>query len=129
MVSAYLAGLQRKENMPSISVTFFTKLPSNFPPRTLNFIRDQFNLSVFIILAALALLASHRITLDSKDLLTSVNSILTALNLPTVEKPKEAKQTDPHHIQFKIIEIEKFYDFTKIPKVSIEYVGERKQKP
>jgi hypothetical protein len=59
--------------------------------------------------------------LSSKDLLTSVNSILNALNLPIVDVPKEQKQTDRHHdIHFKIIEIEKFYDFTKIPKISIE---------
>jgi hypothetical protein len=49
-----------------------------------------------------------------------VNSILSALNLPTVDVPKEQKQTDRYDIQFKIIEIEKFYDFTKIPKISMK---------
>jgi len=49
-----------------------------------------------------------------------VNSILSALNLPIVDVPKEQKQIDRNGIQFKIVEIEKFYDFTKIPKISIE---------
>jgi hypothetical protein len=49
-----------------------------------------------------------------------VNSILNALDLPTVHVPKAPKQTDRHEIQFKIVDIEKFYDFTKIPKISIE---------
>ncbi|CAF2066049.1 unnamed protein product [Rotaria magnacalcarata] len=102
LVSAYLSGLQRNEYMASISVTFFTKLPPNLPP------------------PALVQLVPHRITLTSKDLLTSVNSILTALKLPTVNKPKEKKQAHQYGIQFKIIEIEKFYDFTKIPKISIK---------
>ncbi len=74
----------------------------------------------FLILAAPVLLSPHRVTLNSRDLLTSVNSILSALNLPIVDVPKEQKQIDQNGIQFKIVEIEKFYDFTKIPKISIE---------
>ncbi|CAF2703141.1 unnamed protein product [Rotaria sp. Silwood2] len=102
LVSAYLSGLQRKEYMASISVTFFTKSSSkSSPPAQISLI-------------------SHRITLNSNDLLASVNSILTALNLPIVNRPKEQKQVDRHEIQFNIIEIEKFYDFTKIPKISIK---------
>ncbi len=65
-------------------------------------------------------LSPHRITLTSKDLLTSVNSILSALNLPIVHVPKEQKQADRREIYYKIVEIEKFYDFTRIPKISIE---------
>lgn len=57
----------------------------------------------------------------SKDLLTSVNSILSALDLPTVEKSKQQKQTDQNDLQYKVIEIEKFYDFIKIPKLSIKF--------
>jgi hypothetical protein len=72
------------------------------------------------ILAALISLSPHRITLTSKDLLTSVNSILSALNLPIVHVPKEQKQVDRREIYYKIVEIEKFYDFTRIPKISIE---------
>ncbi|CAF4521383.1 unnamed protein product [Rotaria sp. Silwood1] len=102
LVSAYLSGLQRKEYMASISVKFFTKSLSNLPsPAPVSF-------------------NSHRVTLNSNDLLTSVNSLLTALNLPIVERPKEQKNVGRHEIQFKIIEIEKFYDFTKIPKISIK---------
>lgn len=86
---------------------------------------DVFCLSLIIsffvyFLAAQVQFTSHRVTLSSKDLLSSVNSILTALNLPTVEKPKQSKQADQYGINFKVIEIEKFYDFTKIPKVSIK---------
>jgi hypothetical protein len=64
--------------------------------------------------------SSHRVTLNSKDLLTSVNSILNALNLPIINVPKTQQQTDRHEIYFKIIEIEKFYDFKQIPKISIK---------
>ncbi|CAF0958290.1 unnamed protein product [Rotaria sordida] len=102
LVSAYLSGLQRKEYMAPITVTFFTKLSPNLPPPApVSFI-------------------PHRITLNSNDLITSVNRILTALNLLTVDRPKEQKQVGQHEIQFKIIEIEKFYDFTKIPKISLK---------
>ncbi len=73
-----------------------------------------------LILAASIQFAPHRITLNSKDLLTCVNNILNGLNLPVVDVPKLQKQTDRHEIQFKIIEIEKFYDFTKIPKISMK---------
>ncbi len=74
----------------------------------------------FSILAAPMVFSPHRVTLNSRDLLTSVNSILNALNLPIIDVPNTQKQTDRHEIHFKIIEIEKFYDFTKIPKISIE---------
>lgn len=99
LVSAYLSGLQRKEYMASISVTFYIKKISNLPS------------------PAPVQLSPHRITLNSKDLLTCVNSILNSLSLPVVDVPKEQKRSD---LQLKIIEIEKFYDFTKIPKLSIE---------
>lgn len=78
-------------------------------------------LFVIVILAVPIKLVPHRFTLSSRDLLTSVNSILTALKLPNVEKTKIQKSIDRHNIQFKVIEIEKFYDFTKIPKISIKY--------
>ncbi len=73
------------------------------------------------VLAAPVLLSHHRLTLNSRDLLTSVNSILSALNLPTVDVPKEHKQEERRELHLKIVDIESFYDFTKIPKVSIEY--------
>jgi len=60
------------------------------------------------------------VTLNSRDLLTCVNSILNSLSLPVVQIAKEQKRSA--ELQFKIIEIEKFYDFTKIPKLSIEYI-------
>lgn len=69
-------------------------------------------------------LSQHRISLTSKDLLTCVNNILNSLSLPVVDIPKEQKRSSD--IQFKVIEIEKFYDFTKIPKLSIEYVRLKK---
>jgi hypothetical protein len=123
LVSAYLSGLQRKEYMASITVTFFTKPPTNLPPRRLDYFKTCLNTIRFFddVLAAPVLLSPHRLTLSSRDLLTSVNSILSALNLPTVDVPKEQKQADRREIHFKLVEIEKFYDFTKIPKVSIEY--------
>ena len=62
----------------------------------------------------------HRVSLNSRDLLTSVNSILNALNLPMVDVPKTQQQTDRYDIQFRTIEIDKFYDFTKIPKISMK---------
>ncbi len=71
-------------------------------------------------LAAPVGFSPHRVTLHSRDLLTSVNSILNALNLPIIDVPKSQKQTGRHEIHFKIIEIEKFYDFRIIPKVSIK---------
>jgi hypothetical protein len=120
LVSAYFSSLQRKEYMAAITVTFFTKLPTTLPPRRLAH-QENFLINIcFSILAAPVLLAPHRITLSSRDLLTSVNSILSALSLPTVEVPKEQKQADRSEIQFKVIEVEKYYDFTKIPKISIE---------
>ncbi|CAF0748486.1 unnamed protein product [Adineta ricciae] len=103
LVSAYLSGLQKKEYMAAITVTFFTKRPATeLPP-------------------APVLLSPHRVTLNSRDLLTSVNSILDALSLPVVDVPKQAKATiKQREILFKVVEIEKFYDFSKIPKISIE---------
>lgn len=125
LVSAYLSGLQRKEYVASISVVFFTKLQKKSLPREL---LDLGNLFIWIfvsyfilIVAAPVELVPHRITLASKDLLTSVNSILSALDLPTVEKSKQQKQTDQNDLQYKVIEIEKFYDFIKIPKLSIKF--------
>lgn len=76
---------------------------------------------VFLSLASPIVLTPHRVTLSSKDLLTSVNSLLNSLSLPIVDLSKQQKKTGQHGIQFKIIEIERFYDFTKIPKISIEY--------
>ncbi|UJR33715.1 hypothetical protein I4U23_021144 [Adineta vaga] len=103
LVSAYLSGLQRKEYTASITVTFFTKLPARKPS------------------PAPVLLSPHRVTLNSKDLLTSVNSLLNALNLPVVNTPKEQKPAvRQREMQFRVVEIEKFYDFSKIPKISIE---------
>lgn len=108
--------------MASITVTFFTKVPTQIPSRRLDFKEKNFMIIFDIfLLDAPILLTPNRITLSSKDLLTSVNGILNALNLPIVDVPKQQKQTDQHNIEFKIIDIEKFYDFTKIPKVSIEY--------
>jgi hypothetical protein len=37
LVSAYFSGLQRKEYMASITVTFFTKIPTNIPHCRLDF--------------------------------------------------------------------------------------------
>jgi len=103
LVSAYLSSLQRKEYAAAITVTFFTKLPRLEPA------------------PAPLLLTSHRIRLDSKDLLISVNSILNGLNLPMIDVPKTSDpQIKRNEIHFKIVDIEKFYDFTKIPKISIE---------
>ncbi|CAF1388922.1 unnamed protein product [Adineta steineri] len=102
LVSAYLSGLQRKEYMAAITVTFFTKVLTNK--------------------SALAPvpLSPHRVTLNSRDLLTSVNTILNTLDLPVVDVPKIQKQTGQNEIHFRVIEIEKMYDFAKIPKLSIE---------
>jgi hypothetical protein len=67
------------------------------------------------------ILTSNRIHLNSNDLLTSVNTILHTLKLPTIETTNEDKANQQSGIKFKIIEIDKHYDFTRIPKVSIEY--------
>lgn len=49
-----------------------------------------------------------------------MNGILNALQLPMVDVPKEQKKAARREVQFSVVEIEKFYDFTKIPKISIE---------
>ena len=61
---------------------------------------------------------AHQISLQSKDMLTCVNTILQGLNLSPV--PTEEKIDRQSEIHFKIIDIEKQYDFTEIPKISIE---------
>ncbi|CAF0795625.1 unnamed protein product [Didymodactylos carnosus] len=96
IVSAYLSSLQRKEYVTPVTVTFYVK--SGAVPNTL------------------VNLLPYRVTLKSKDLITCVNSILYTFNLQTVDVPKETKEER----RFNIIEIEKQYDFSKIPKISIK---------
>ena len=80
-----------------------------------------------IFLAETMQFSPHRVSLNSRDLLTSVNTILNALNLPMVDVPKaqqqQQQQTNRYEVQFKTVDIDKFYDFTKIPKISIKYEG------
>jgi hypothetical protein len=122
LVSAYLSGLQRKEYMAAITVTFFIKQPTIGPSRRLA--RRSYSSMMIDCFgyfpATTVLFSPHRMTLSSRDLLTSVNSILSALNLPMIDVPKEQKQAARRELQFKVVEIDKFYDFTKIPKISIE---------
>lgn len=115
--------------MPAITVTFFTKISSNLQTRkrllVLFFLYKDL---IELVLAETMQFSPHRVALNSRDLLASVNTILNALNLPMVDvskaqqkAPQQQQQSDRYEVQFKTVDIDKFYDFAKIPKVSIKY--------